>query len=123
MKRVINICRNCEKEIEYILNFTGLTNEYLKEVNYQLWSLGIEKIILEGKIQLHTGVYVLGKGQNSIVVKCVLFGNEYACKIKRPDSPREDLLHEVYALKIANRYNRRYVEPGKVTAFRKLNKK
>ncbi|WP_243675209.1 serine/threonine protein kinase [Vulcanisaeta distributa] len=48
------------------------------------------------------GFRLLGKGQNSLVFKCRINNNYYACKVRRFDSPRPNLLNEGYYLRLAN---------------------
>lgn len=86
-----------------ILCIGNCTIDYILEINHQLWSLGVEFVVLEGNLILNN-VKILGKGQNSIVVKCKLINSDdvYVCKIKRYDSPRSDLLREASILRFIN---------------------
>ncbi len=74
---------------------------YLNLVLSELLRLGIAEILNDG-ITEFMGVRLLGKGQNSFVFKCGIDNNYYACKIRRFDSPRPNLLNEGNYLRLAN---------------------
>ncbi|NPA99861.1 MAG: serine/threonine protein kinase [Crenarchaeota archaeon] len=88
-----------------ILKAFNADENYIDTIVNELEELGVEAIIEEGELLLHTGVRVLGKGQNSVVVKCLYKGETCACKILRPDASRRDLIHEAHMLQIANKVN------------------
>ncbi|MEZ0318731.1 MAG: serine/threonine protein kinase [Pyrobaculum sp.] len=68
----------------------------------QLRHLGLR--IIPGGGVLHGGVYVVGKGTNSVVFKCVPEIGEVtlACKLRRADSTRPSLIREAQFLHLAN---------------------
>lgn len=72
------------------------------DVYRQLRNLGLQ--IIPGGNVLHGGVYVVGKGTNSVVFKCVPEVGEVllACKIRRGDSTRPSLIREAQILHLAN---------------------
>ncbi|MEM1598083.1 MAG: serine/threonine protein kinase [Pyrobaculum sp.] len=72
------------------------------DVYRQLRLLGLR--IIPGGGVVHGGVYVVGKGTNSVVFKCVPEVGEVvlACKIRRGDSTRPSLIHEAQFLRLAN---------------------
>lgn len=86
-----------------ILKAFNADESYIETVANELEEIGVEEIIEEGDLLLHTGVKVLGKGQNSVVIKCLYNGKQCACKILRPDASRRDLIHEAQMLQIANK--------------------
>lgn len=63
--------------------------------------LGIEGLMLEGPLDV-SGVNVLGKGCDSIVVKAFLDGKPVALKVRRTDSHVKSLFQEGINQKIAN---------------------
>ncbi len=77
---------------------------YIDDVIRQSEELKIEDYLDYGEILLHTGVHVVGKGQNSIVMMCRLahHSNELVSKILRPDASRKDLIHEAEILRRVN---------------------
>ncbi|ABW01785.1 RIO1 family regulatory kinase/ATPase [Caldivirga maquilingensis] len=85
----------------------GYSSNYVDNVLKQLRSLNITELINEGSIEFIGGLKLLGKGQNSFVLKCRVSNLEgyYACKIRRPDSPRPSLINEARNLKLANEVN------------------
>ncbi len=93
-----------ENLIKALLAFNP-SKEYVDSVLREVEHLGIETFEDYGEILLHTGVHVVGKGQNSIVMICRVDGREYACKILRPDASRTSLKHEAEILKKANEVN------------------
>ena len=78
---------------------------YGSELEGQLRELGVE-LISEGPIDL-MGLRLIGKGHSSLVYACrvVGLGEIYACKVRRPDSPRPSLIHEAKYLALANTVN------------------
>ncbi len=89
-----------------ILQAFNASKEYIEKILQELELLGITELYNEGPIQLHTNVYVVGKGQNSVVVKAKLLSYyDCVCKILRPDASRKDLLHEAKVLIKANTVN------------------
>jgi len=91
------------KILEKTLKAFNASDKYIGDIARELEKLGVEDLIEDGRIMLHTGVKVLGKGQNSVVITCRYRGRICACKILRPDASRPDLIHEAEMLKIANK--------------------
>ena len=94
------------------------------EVYKQLRELELE--LLPGGTLLHNGVYVVGKGTNSVVFLCrPKVGNlQLACKIRRGDSTRPSLALEGQYLHLANAVGvgpRLYVYSRDVLAYRFVN--
>jgi len=82
----------------------GASDSYIEMIERELELLGVTELEDFGPIQLYTGVHVVGKGQNSIVLRGKLLGDfTCSCKILRPDASRSDLLHEARAILYANR--------------------
>lgn len=74
---------------------------HLSEVARQLTWLGLE-VELGGDLTWGP-VKMLGKGTNSVVVACrSRYGDIYACKIRRGDAQRPNLLDEARYLRLAN---------------------
>ncbi|WP_291766843.1 RIO1 family regulatory kinase/ATPase [Caldivirga sp. UBA161] len=90
-----------------LCNSIGCSSSYIENVTKQLRSLGVIELINDGPVEFIGGLKLLGKGQNSFVFKCKISNLEgyYACKVKRPDSPRPSLLNEARNLKLANEVN------------------
>ncbi len=84
------------------LSIGGADWEYVRSIALQLYFLGVEP--MEGGPLYFNGVYLVGKGTNSVVVMCrpSWGGDTYACKIRRRDAHRSDLLAEAHALMSAN---------------------
>jgi len=100
----------------------GLTHAV--EVYRQLRELELE--LLPGGALLHNGVYVVGKGTNSVVFRCKpRVGNlQLACKIRRGDSTRPSLALEGQYLHLANTVGvgpRLYTYSKDVLAYRFIN--
>lgn len=76
---------------------------YVESITRELVVLGVRELINNGPVEF-MNVELLGKGQNSFVFKCSLEYAEgnYACKIRRFDASRDNLLREGYMLRIAN---------------------
>ncbi len=74
---------------------------YVDSILGQLSKLGVEAILSNGAIEF-MGIKLLGKGQNGLVFKCLVGNDYYACKIRRFDSPRPNLLGEGIYLGLAN---------------------
>jgi len=94
------------------------------EVYRQLRELELE--LLPGGTLLHNGVYVVGKGTNSVVFLCrPKVGNlQLACKIRRGDATRPSLALEGQYLHLANTVGvgpRLYVYSKDVLAYRFVN--
>jgi len=88
--------------LELALRAFGAQQDYIEQIRKELELLGVE-VESYGPVQLYTGVNVLGKGQNSVVLRGKLLGEfTCTCKILRPDASRESLLHEARALLHAN---------------------
>lgn len=87
------LVRVCER-----INCPG---NYLNLVLSELSKLGVTEILSDGGVEF-MGVRLLGKGQNSFVFKCRIDYDHYACKIRRFDSPRPNLLNEGNYLRLAN---------------------
>ncbi len=85
-----------------VISIGGADWEYMRNVASQLHYLGVEP--MEGGPLYFNGVYLVGKGTNSVVVMCrPSWGSDlYACKIRRKDAHRGDLLAEARALMHAN---------------------
>lgn len=90
-----------------LCNSIGYPSSYIENILKQLRSLDITELINEGPIEFIGNLKLLGKGQNSFVFKCRVSNLEdyYACKIRRPDSPRPSLINEAHNLKLANEVN------------------
>ncbi len=90
--------------LEAALRAFGASHSYIEMIERELELLGITELEDFGPVQLHTGVHVIGKGQNSVVIRGKLLGDFIcSCKILRPDASRSDLLHEARAILHANR--------------------
>jgi len=109
----------------YILASTlGGGLSHAVEVYRQLRELELE--LLPGGALLHNGVYVVGKGTNSVVFRCKpRVGNlQLACKIRRGDSTRSSLALEGQYLHLANTVGvgpRLYTYSKDVLAYRFIN--
>lgn len=89
--------------LEKALKAFNASSDYVQKILNELELIGVTELRSEGPVQLYTGVNVVGKGQNSVVVRGVLLGMyDCVCKILRPDASRQDLLHEARALICAN---------------------
>ncbi len=101
----------CEKsipaELVHVMKIFKSSDEYIRSVHRQLVQLNVEELIFDGSIELQGGIRVVGKGQNSVVIKCRLRNSDhdYVCKIRRLDSPRANLLHEANVLRRVNRFD------------------
>lgn len=79
--------------------FTGICERincprgYVDLVLGELSRLGVTEVLNDGAVEF-MGFRLLGKGQNSLVFKCRISNNYYACKVRRFDSPRPNLLNE-----------------------------
>lgn len=91
---------------------------YVESVVRELMILGVKELINDGPIEF-MNIRLLGKGQNGFVFKCSLDYAEgyYACKIRRFDASRNDLLKEGYILRLANSVN---VGPSLINFSRNL---
>ncbi|ADY02051.1 Ser/Thr protein kinase-like protein [Vulcanisaeta moutnovskia 768-28] len=74
---------------------------YVGSVLSELSRLGVTEILSDGTVEF-MGFRLLGKGQNSLVFKCRVGNDYYACKIRRFDSSRPNLLNEGNYLRLAN---------------------
>ncbi len=89
--------------LDKALKAFNASDEYVQNILSELELVGVSELRDEGPVQLYTGVNVIGKGQNSIVIRGTLLGvYDCVCKILRPDASRRDLLHEARALVCAN---------------------
>ncbi len=88
--------------VRRILKAFNADEDYINTIISELEELNVKTVIEEGELLLHTGVKVLGKGQNSVVVACIYNDKLCACKILRPDASRTSLIHEAKMLQIAN---------------------
>ena len=66
----------------------------------QLRDIGAEPV--EGGGLFFNGVRIVGKGQNSVVIMCRVSGVLAACKVRRGDSTKRDVLREAAMLARAN---------------------
>ena len=74
---------------------------YVGMIENELIRLEVMEIINDGTTEF-MGIKLLGKGQNSFVFKCRINNNYYACKIRRFDSSRPNLINEGNYLRLAN---------------------
>ncbi|WP_243670881.1 hypothetical protein [Vulcanisaeta sp. JCM 16161] len=74
---------------------------YVNLVLSELSNLGVAEVLNDGDTEF-MGFRLLGKGQNSLVFKCRVDNGYYACKIRRFDSSRPDLVGEGNYLRLAN---------------------
>ncbi len=76
---------------------------YVETITRELIMLGVTEILNEGPLEFMS-IRLLGKGQNGFVFKCRLeySSDYYACKIRRFDASRDDLLREGYMMRLAN---------------------
>ncbi|RLF14442.1 MAG: hypothetical protein DRJ66_06020 [Thermoprotei archaeon] len=90
-----------DEEFAFVICYPYPTEEeYLRRIR-SLIEKGIEEIVLEGTSNI--GKYrVLGKGFRGVVVKARSKFGMVAVKLRRVDSPRDDLLNEARFLRIAN---------------------
>jgi Predicted Ser/Thr protein kinase len=82
--------------------------------------------VVEGGEVLINGVYVVGKGTNSVVFKCkpAVGSLDLACKIRRGDATRESLAAEGQLLHLANMVDvgpEAYVYSKDVVAYRYID--
>ncbi len=92
------------KILETVLRAFNASQDYIKLVENELELVGVTDLEDFGPMLLHTGVHVVGKGQNSVVLRGRLLGDFIcSCKILRPDAARCDLLHEARAILHAQR--------------------
>lgn len=90
--------------LEDICSFVRCPRDYLRRVMEQLSELGVVDVLSDGNLEFVHGIRLLGKGQNSLVFKCMLSGVEgyFACKVRRFDATRPSLAREGENLKLAN---------------------
>ncbi len=87
--------------------FTGICERincprsYVGLILGELSDLGVTEILSDGAVEF-MGFRLLGKGQNSFVFKCRVGNEYYACKIRRFDSSRPNLVNEGNYLRLAN---------------------
>jgi len=84
-----------------ICRYINCPEGYLGLVIDDLRQLGVDELISDGGVEF-MGVKLLGKGQNSFVFKCRINNEYYACKVRRPDSPRPSLINEGRYLRLTN---------------------
>ena len=77
---------------------------YVGLILSELLRLGVVEVLSDGAVEF-MGFRLLGKGQNSFVFKCRVDGEYYACKIRRFDSSRPNLINEGNYLRLANSVN------------------
>ena len=79
------------------------TKAQIKSRIKELEDLGVESISFQGKLELGT-INILGKGYVGMVVLGKIGRKKVAVKIRRNDSPRENLKKEAELLKIINKH-------------------
>ena len=79
------------------------TKAQIKSRIKELGNLGVESISFQGSLELGT-INILGKGYVGMVVLGKIGRKKVAVKIRRNDSPRENLKKEAELLKIINKH-------------------
>ncbi len=87
--------------LKRLFEILGYPQWHYENVKSQLERLGVEDVIEDGDVTFF-GVRLVGKGQNSLVFKCVHNGQVVLCKIRRFDASRDSLIHEAKCLEAAN---------------------
>lgn len=89
--------------LQHLLCYPKYEDDLFKLRLRELKQLGIEYLELYGPTILN-GNPILGKGTRGVVIKAYSKNSEYALKIRRLDSPRRNLLHEVKIQSFANSF-------------------
>ena len=99
----VQIRKITEPPYSDILVYPKGTKAQIKSRINELEDLGVEGISFQGKLEIGT-ISILGKGYVGIVVLGKIGRKKVAVKIRRNDSPRENLKKEAELLKIINKH-------------------
>ena len=99
----VQIRKITEPPYSDILVYPRGTKAQIKSRINELEDLGVESISFQGKLEIGT-ISILGKGYVGVVVLGKIGRKKVAVKIRRNDSPRENLKKEAELLKIINKH-------------------
>ena len=91
--------------IKHLISYPKFDYFIYQERLKQLSDLGIKEILLYGPTKINN-LDILGKGHSGLVVRVSTNkGNNFALKIRRVDSPRENLYEESKIMQTTNLLN------------------